>query len=112
MSKLVDGAKAAVFWGSFIAVLAAIIALTVTAALVQNVSYIVKQPVKFVGEVLIMALFMSLPIIYIGYVRGAGSKATWTLFGSFAAHIIIIHVLLEISGLYDRVFSKGNGFGL
>ena len=69
---------------------------------VGHLSFIKKNPLHFLLELLFIGLFSYLFCIVFYYFRGMSIKKDNIHFIVGSIFFIIIHILIEISGLYDR----------
>jgi uncharacterized BrkB/YihY/UPF0761 family membrane protein len=69
---------------------------------IARLSFIKKNPLHFLLELLVIGLFSYLFCIIFYYFRGMSIKKDNIHFIVGSIFFIIIHILMEISGLYDR----------
>jgi uncharacterized BrkB/YihY/UPF0761 family membrane protein len=69
---------------------------------VSRLSFIKKNPLHFLLELLFIGLFSYLFCIIFYYFRGMSIKKDNIHFVVGSIFFIIVHILIEISGLYDR----------
>jgi len=69
---------------------------------VGRLSFIKKNPLKFLLELLFIGLFTYLYCILIYYFRGISIKKDNIYFILGSILFIIVHILIEIAGTYDR----------
>ena len=83
-----------------------IAALSGISAIIKDTEFIIKEPYKFVLEIILMGLLPTLALVAIVYLRtnkfdNTNIVESFVLFAKFAA----FHVLLQISGYYRYVFN-------
>jgi hypothetical protein len=69
---------------------------------IRHVSFIKKNPLKFLLELLFIALFTYLYCILVYHFRGLSIKKNNFYFILLSVLFIIIHTLIELAGMYDR----------
>ena len=74
--------------------------------LVNDSGYIINHPNFFISETLVMGLLSSMPILYISYLREGLLITTVMEFIVFFFKIAMIHVGLQLSGVYSVLFPK------
>ena len=87
------------------------ILLLIGSVLVNDSSYIVNHPKFFLSETLVMGLLSSVPILYISYLRQGPLVTTAVEFLIFFFKIAMIHVGLQLSGVYSVLFPKSAELG-
>jgi len=85
------------------------ILLLVGSVLVNDSGYIIHHPNFFISETLVMGLLSSMPILYISYLRQGLLITTAVEFLVFFFKIAMIHVGLQLSGVYSVLFPKSRG---
>jgi hypothetical protein len=76
--------------------------------LVNDSGYIVNHPRFFLSETLVMGLLSSVPILFISYLRQGLLITTAVEFIVFFFKIAMIHVGLQLSGVYSVLFPKSS----
>jgi hypothetical protein len=69
---------------------------------IQHISFIKKNPMRFLFELLFIALFTYLYCILVYHLRGLSIKKDNLYFILLSVLFIIIHTLIELAGMYDR----------
>jgi len=90
----------------FLGVTYGFILLLVGSVLVNDKGYIFRHPNYFISETLVMGLLSSIPILYISYLRQGILITTAMEFIVFFFKIAMIHVGLQLSGVYSVLFPK------
>jgi len=80
--------------------------LLIGSFLINDSGYIVNHPRFFLSETLVMGLLSSMPILYISYLRQGLLITTAMEFLIFFFKIAMIHVGLQLSGVYSVLFPK------
>ena len=81
------------------------IILTIASIIVQDTDYPTKHPIKFIIELIIMAIIGTFPYTYIHWSRNGGSYQKYVL-----SHFILVfkftlfHILLQFAGFYSALF--------
>ena len=94
-----------IYYGSLGLLAAALIFLTVTSIIVRDTEYIVASPVKFALETLFVGLVVGASVFILGLSRTIDIKLEWILFATFAAKIMLLNVMFQLSGFYTVAFS-------
>ena len=95
----------------FLGVTYGAILLLVGSVLVNDNGYIVNHPNYFLSETLVMGLLSSVPILFISYLRQGPLVTTAVEFIVFFFKIAMIHVGLQLSGVYSVLFPKSAELG-
>ncbi len=82
--------------------------LFIGSVLVNDTTYIVKNPKFFLSETLVMGLLTALPVIYISYLRGSPQVQTIRDFGVIFLKIVLVHVGFQLSGVYSVLFPSSS----
>jgi hypothetical protein len=93
--------KQMIFIGGIIAALA----LVYFAVTVRDTSFIRRNPLQFVLEVLLIGLAGAAPLFYIGFTRGRPPKEVYKLFLFLFLKFAGAHVGLQLSGFYTNMFN-------
>jgi hypothetical protein len=79
-----------------------VVVLTGMAVMMQDWSYVVHYPMRFLIELACATLLPSLLILIMSYFRhnGRPTSRTWMLFGGACVEFGMLHILMQISGIY------------
>lgn len=72
----------------------------------QDYGIMVKNPLMFLFETLLIGVVPALPFLFFMVSRGISSAAAYALFISFAVKFAAIHILFQISGFYSYSFEE------
>lgn len=89
------------FWTITTILILYIILLIIITILAPETAYIKEKPWAFLIESLTFPTFACIPLIFFAYYRKLTMKSTLIFILSFWFKILILHVLLEVSGLYE-----------
>jgi hypothetical protein len=85
----------------------AFVVLLILAIIQKNVTFIKEHPLRFTIETLIMTLGTAIIVTYIfKFSRGIKIRNNITWISIMTAKLLIFHILLEISGIYDYVLKQ------
>jgi hypothetical protein len=78
------------------------VVLTGMAVMMQDWKYVIYYPGRFLIELVCATLLPSLLILIMNYFRhnGRPTNRTWLLFGGACIEFGILHILMQISGIY------------
>jgi hypothetical protein len=96
----------ALVYTTYAGLILAVLVLVVFAALVRHVSFMVSHTPEFFIELFAMGILTALPLLVFIYTRKTGWPTGLKLVGLFAIKLLVLHVLFELSGMYDYVFSS------
>lgn len=85
-------------------VLGSILILSIISFYVKDFDFASKKPSWFVAETLVTGLVGALPVLIIGYSRNESVHAMGIKYVLLALNCGILHVLLNFSGVYARVY--------
>lgn len=69
---------------------------------IRYTTFIVKNPLKYFGEAFFIGLITYLYLVLVYYFRGISIMKDHPYFIFFSLLMIIVHTLIELTGLYDR----------
>ena len=79
--------------------------LMVSSILVRNTSIIAGKPSVFITELIAMSVLTALPLYVFMMTRKISAKTASKFVLFFAIKLAIMHVLLELSGFYEYMFT-------
>lgn len=82
------------------------IGLLVASIIVRNTSIIFGKPLVFVAELVAMSIVTALPLYAFILTRKISFKTANKFVLLFAIKLAVMHVLLELSGFYEYMFSS------
>jgi hypothetical protein len=90
----------------FVGAVIATIAFVYFAVTVRDSSFIKRNPLQFILEVIIIGLAGAAPLFYLGYTRGKPPKEVYKQFIILFLKFAGAHVGLQLSGFYTNLFKK------
>jgi hypothetical protein len=87
-----------------VALLIAVVFLVVMSILVQHTEFIVRRPMRFVFEALLLGVCGAAPIYYIAYSRKSSYKRATRDFILLILKFAVFWVLFELSGVNSVLF--------
>jgi sulfite exporter TauE/SafE len=90
-------------------ILGAIVVLLAVSVVVKDVDFMVRNPILFTGEIIMVAVVATVPFTYLYWSRSVGSEK-WEMYvaaqGAMTAKFAILHILLQTSGFYTLLFVR------
>lgn len=75
------------------------------AIIVRNYDLIVNSPLIFTVETILMSILPGIPLLFFVISRKISFAKAWLWFGTTSIQFGIFHILLQLSGTYDWLFS-------
>lgn len=73
---------------------------------VRHFEYIQNHPLRFFAEFTAFSVFPAFPLWLFMITRGIPSKTMWAWFGALWFKFALLHVLFEVSGVYQYYFGN------
>lgn len=89
-----------------------VVVLIVLSALVRDVAFIKRFPKWFAAELVIMGILGAVPLLFVCYSRGSVVSSSLIEFAILVLKFSILHVGLQISGVYTHMFGVTTRHGL
>lgn len=89
--------------GTYVVFTIIAVVLIIASIVIRNTKMITMSFGKFLIELFAMSVIMALPVYIFTYTRNMNFKKCSMFVLFFIIKLAVLHVLLEISGLYDKM---------